>query len=179
MAIAVVVLVSFTHRPSNPHRLNPMMNKPAPTHTEDLPVHECWALLRSVSVGRLAVWVNDHPDIFPINYAVDHGTLVFRTGQGAKLAAAQRDVPVALEADGVDPGSGVAWSVVVKGNTSLLDSTKDVLDSFSIMLFPWHSGHKDAFVSIAPTSITGRKFKVAAPAQWWTSQATAPLASPE
>lgn len=159
--------------------LDPMMNKPAHAQTEDLPVHECWALLRGVSVGRLAVWVTDHPDIFPVNYAVDHGTLVFRTGPGTKLAAALRDIPVALEADGVDPETGIAWSVVVKGDSTLINSTEDVLDSFSLRLFPWHPGHKDTFIRISPTSITGRKFSVAAPAEWWTAFASGPLASPE
>ncbi|WP_315915623.1 pyridoxamine 5'-phosphate oxidase family protein [Arthrobacter sp. lap29] len=156
-----------------------MMNKPAAARTEELPVHECWALLRGVSVGRLAVWVTDHPDIFPINFTVDHGTIVFRTGEGTKLAAAQRDTPVALEADGVDPASGVAWSVVVKGSAALISSTQDVLDSYSLMLFPWHSGHKNAFVRIVPTLVTGRKFKVIDPAQWWTPQANATHASAE
>jgi uncharacterized protein len=40
----------------------------------------------------------DGPQIFHINYVVDHGTVVFRTAAGTKLAgAAQRDV--AFEAD--------------------------------------------------------------------------------
>lgn len=156
-----------------------MTNNPANAPAEELPVHECWAMLRGVSVGRLALWVTDHPDIFPINYTVDHGSLVFRTGQGTKLAAALGETPVAMEADGVDAISGVAWSVVVKGNAALIDSTEDVLDSFSLMLFPWQAGRKDTFVRITPTLITGRKFKVAAPAQWWSSQAGSPHASPE
>lgn len=156
-----------------------MTNKPATAPVKELDAHECWALLRGVSVGRLAVWVTDHPDIFPINYAVDHGTLVFRTGLGTKLDAALGETPVAFEADGVDPVSGVAWSVVAKGSAMRIDSTEDVLASFSIMLFPWQSGHKDTFIRIEPTSITGRKFTVADPAQWWSAQATAPHTSPE
>ena len=39
----------------------------------------CWGLLRSVEVGRLAVVVNHRPEIFPINFVVDHATVVFRT----------------------------------------------------------------------------------------------------
>ncbi|POH72600.1 pyridoxamine 5'-phosphate oxidase family protein [Arthrobacter glacialis] len=156
-----------------------MTNKPANAPAEELDAHECWAFLRGVSVGRLAVWDTDHPDIFPINYAVDHGSLVFRTGLGTKLDAALGETPVAFEADGVDPVSAVAWSVVAKGSARRLDSTEDVLASFSIMLFPWQSGHKDTFIRIEPTSITGRKFVVADPAQWWTAQATATRTSPE
>ena len=32
---------------------------------------ECWALLHAHEVGRLAVSITNHPDIFPINYVVD------------------------------------------------------------------------------------------------------------
>jgi len=58
---------------------------------EQLSESECWALLRTTSVGRLAVWVDDHPDIFPLNYAVDHGTVVFRSSAGTKVSAALSD----------------------------------------------------------------------------------------
>lgn len=152
---------------------------PAAHATEKLPVHECWALLRQVSVGRLAVWNMDHPDIFPLNYTVDHGTLVFRTGEGTKLTALLHDHPVALEADGVDPGTGVAWSVVTKGRAELLTSTEDIVNSFSLRLFPWQAGHKDNFVRIVPTSVTGRRFQVNPPAEWWTSFANEPKAPVE
>ncbi|MDJ0315597.1 MULTISPECIES: pyridoxamine 5'-phosphate oxidase family protein [Arthrobacter] len=156
-----------------------MTDTPAHAHTEELPAHECWDLLRGVSVGRLGLWVEDHPDIFPINFAVDHGTLVFRTAPGTKLSAALGDTAVALEADGVDAISGVAWSVVIKGMCTLISSTEEVLDSFSIMLFPWHSGSKNAFLRITPSSITGRRFTVAAPGEWWTTQAKDPHTSAE
>lgn len=156
-----------------------MTNTPAPAPPQVLSANECWALLRSVSVGRLALWVTDHPDIFPINYAVDHGSLVFRTGVGAKRDAALSGTPVAMEADGVDPSSGVAWSVVVKGAAALVESTEEVLDTFSINLFPWQAGRKDSFIRVTPTSVTGRKFTVVAPAHWWTDQATAPHTASE
>src|SRR6478609_7078481 len=105
--------------------------KPAanqPHDVENLDSHECWRLLRSVTVGRMAVWVDDHPDIFPINYKVDHGTLVFRTAEGTKLHAATGDTPVALEADGVNSDSGVAWSVVVKGQAAAVKNEAAVQD---------------------------------------------------
>lgn len=54
---------------------------------EELSVDTCWALLRTTTVGRLAVWVDEHPDIFPLNYAVDHGTLVFRSRRERKSSA--------------------------------------------------------------------------------------------
>ena len=49
------------------------------TGTTILESNECWALLRAADVGRLAVSIAERPDIFPVNFAVDHGTIVFRT----------------------------------------------------------------------------------------------------
>ena len=146
---------------------------------EHLNSGECWDLLRQVSVGRLAVWLDDHPDIFPHNYAVDHGTLVFRTGEGTKLGGALGESPVALEADGVDANSGLAWSVVVKGKAVALKSTEEILDSASLFLFPWQAGQKDHFVRITPDSVTGRRFKVAPPLTWWTQLSGAVKSSSE
>lgn len=101
-------------------RIGDMENEPAVPMTEHLESHECWNLMRQVSVARLAVLLNDGPDIFPVNYTVDHGTVVFRTRAGTKLEAALGESPVALEADGVNPQTGVAWSVVVRGRAELL-----------------------------------------------------------
>ena len=124
----------------------------------DLPANACWALLRSQQVGRLAVSIADRPEIFPVNFVVDHGTVVFRTAEGAKLAgAAERDV--AFEADGYEPGTGDAWSVVVKGRAVELQRLHEVFDACDLPLFPWHAGPKPRFVRIEPTSVTGRHFR--------------------
>ncbi|MCB5274870.1 hypothetical protein BJG92_02408 [Arthrobacter sp. SO5] len=139
-----------------------------PPAVENLEHHECWRLLRSVSVGRLAVWVDDHPDIFPINYKVDHGSLVFRTAVGTKLQAATGDTPVAVEADGVDADTGIAWSVVIKGQAAPVKDQQEVLDTVGLLLFPWQAGAKEHFVRITPDTLTGRRFKVVPPLTWWT-----------
>ena len=83
-----------------------------------LDVRTSLELLRSAQVGRLAVIVNDHPEIFPVNYLVDRGTVVFRTAEGTKLAAVAFGSNVAFEVDGYEPDKGVAWSVVMKGRAS-------------------------------------------------------------
>jgi hypothetical protein len=160
-----------------------MTNQPTasgvPSPVENLQSQQCWELLRQVSVGRLAVWIDDHPDIFPLNYIVDHGSVVFRTGDGSKLSGALGETPVALEADGVDAASGVAWSVVVKGKAAALTRTEDILDSASLHLFPWQAGQKDHFVRITPDTITGRRFQVTPPLTWWTQLSGAVHTSPE
>ena len=70
---------------------------------EVLSTKECWELLRDSVVGRLAVTVDGRPDIFPVNPVVDHGSIVFRTSAGTKLAATKGH-EVAFEVDGYDVG---------------------------------------------------------------------------
>ncbi len=64
------------------HEMEPDDLKPV----EHLDADECWRLLRTTSVGRLAVSVSDMPDIFPVNYVVSNGHMLFRTAPGSKLA---------------------------------------------------------------------------------------------
>ncbi len=135
---------------------------------EELSESACWALLRTTSVGRLAVWVEDHPDIFPINYAVDHGTVVFRSGAGTKVSAALSDSPVALEADGYDEKTAEAWSVVVKGSAEEIGTSQELLDTIDLPLFPWQAGEKGRFIRIVPTTTSGRRFPIADSSLWLT-----------
>lgn len=139
------------------------------TEAGELSTDECWALLRSTDIGRLAVWVDDHPDIFPINYVVVHSTLVFRSGEGTKVLGALSDTPVALEADGYDPTSSEAWSVVVKGRAGEFQQVHELMDTVDLPLFPWQGGEKNRFLRILPDLVTGRRFPIADPETWRTS----------
>ena len=126
---------------------------------DEIAEHESWSLLRE-AVGRLAVVVDDAPDVFPLNHVVDHGTLVFRTTEGTKLSAAGGR-QVAFEIDGYDSGSGEAWSVVVKGRACEVTELHDALEVLGLPLFPWHAAPKPRFVRIEPTNVTGRRFHAA------------------
>jgi nitroimidazol reductase NimA-like FMN-containing flavoprotein (pyridoxamine 5'-phosphate oxidase superfamily) len=120
----------------------------------------CWSLLRTAEVGRLAVSIADQPDIFPINFVEDHGTIVFRTAEGTKLAAAVLGRGVAFEVDGFDREGGEAWSVVVKGKATELQRMIEIFEATELPLFPWLTSPKPRFVRIVPDSITGRSFRV-------------------
>lgn len=122
--------------------------------------HRCWDLLRWAEVGRLAVSILDQPDIFPVNFVVDHGTLVFRTAEGTKMAAAVLGRAVAFEVDGFDAGEGEAWSVVVKGAAEEVVRMIEVVEATELPLFPWLASPKPRFVRIVPESISGRMFRV-------------------
>ena len=122
---------------------------------------ECWQLLGTVEVGRLAIAIMNVPDIFPINFVVDRHTVVFRTAEGTKLAAAVLGKGVAFEVDGYDTRSGRAWSVVVKGHATEIEKMYELFDARELPLFPWHSGSKHRFVRIVASEISGRRFTAA------------------
>lgn len=121
---------------------------------------QCWELLSSTSVGRIAVDIADQPDIFPINYVVDDGGIVFRSGPGTKLAGAVLNHHVAFEIDGYVPRERTAWSVVVKGLAHQIERMMEMFAAEDLPLFPWVVSQKPDFVRIAPTLVTGRRFHV-------------------
>jgi nitroimidazol reductase NimA-like FMN-containing flavoprotein (pyridoxamine 5'-phosphate oxidase superfamily) len=124
---------------------------------EQLDSAACLALLREAPFGRLAVIVNDRPDIFPVNHAVHHGSVIFRTSRGTKLYSAVGQ-PVAYEVDGYDRSTKEAWSVVVAGTAHEVQQLHEVLEAIELPLFPWQEGPKPHFVRIDPDSISGRRF---------------------
>ena len=124
-----------------------------------LDAQTCWQQLAGEEVGRLAVSVRQHPDIFPVNYTVDNQTIVFRTAEGTKLFALFVDSAVAFEVDGYDAESGTAWSVVIKGHAAEIPM-QDLLDDLAFPLFPWTVTPKPRFVRVVPYEITGRRFHV-------------------
>ena len=130
--------------------------------------HECWALLRSTEVGWLAVCVWEAPDIFPLNYVMDHGTVVFRTAEGSKLSAIVAVSLVAFEVDGYDEQAHEAWSVVIKGSAQEIKRLHERIQSSDLPLFPWHVAPKGHFVRIEPQTISGRRFHVVDPSAWHT-----------
>lgn len=117
-----------------------MTDKNIVPEPEILDPDDCWRLLGETTVGRLAVIVDGHPDVFPVNFTIDNRTLVFRTGSGTKQQAIEADAVVALEADAVSAEFGLAWSVVVKGRAEETTPTGPAIDEIRRGLFPWPGG---------------------------------------
>ena len=130
----------------------------------ELDTEECLELLRRNEVGRLAIAIRNQPDIFPVNYVVDRGCVVFRTAEGTKLAAAVLGRGVAFEVDGVDGGD--AWSVIVKGHAVELQRMDELFAAADLPLYPWQAAPKHRYVRIEPVLVTGRRFHVVGPEVW-------------
>ncbi|MCO4272893.1 pyridoxamine 5'-phosphate oxidase family protein [Pseudarthrobacter sp. HLT3-5] len=144
-----------------------MQSNTSGPQTEILNVHDCWKYLRSASVCRVAVTTDGEPEIFPVNYIPDYGTVVFRTGPGTKLDAVLGGSPIALEADGLNTYGTIAWSVVIKGTAAVVDSQEDFQEAADAGLSPWEAGSKDHLVRVTPSEVSGRSFVINPSSRWW------------
>jgi nitroimidazol reductase NimA-like FMN-containing flavoprotein (pyridoxamine 5'-phosphate oxidase superfamily) len=129
---------------------------------------QCWELLASSIVGRLALVVDGHPEIFPVNFVLERRSIVFRTAQGTKLWESTKEKPAAFEIDGYEATTAEAWSVVVRGTTSLIDDPDEQSAVDTLGLEPWEPGTKSHYIRLSPQALTGRQFKVNAPDLWDT-----------
>jgi uncharacterized protein len=119
---------------------------------------EMWALLDRTPMGRLAVAAAGELDIFPVNYIVDEGSILFRTAAGTKLVELTVNAAVAFEIDGYDDST--AWSVVVKGRAARLDHQSEIDRADTLSLTPWIPTLKYTYVRVTPTSLSGRSFRL-------------------
>jgi nitroimidazol reductase NimA-like FMN-containing flavoprotein (pyridoxamine 5'-phosphate oxidase superfamily) len=126
----------------------------------DLTTDECWTLLGAHEFGRLAFHLGPEVHLTPINYAVDEGTLLFRTAAGNKLVAVLMNADVVFEIDDYDEHSAV--SVIVRGVARRLDEDQ-AHRAENVPLRPWVPTRKDEVVEIRPTEITGRAFHLHQP----------------
>src|SRR5262249_35137355 len=104
---------------------------------------ECLRLLAAESIGRVAVVDGRAPLIFPVNYARDGETIVFRTAPGTKLRVGPGSHGC-FEIDGFDRDAHTGWSVVAGGRLEEVDqyqsSTWERLQHIDIA--PWAAGER-------------------------------------
>jgi uncharacterized protein len=111
-------------------------------------------LLASVPVGRIVFTVRALPAVRPVNFVVDDGSVIIRTGPGSKLTAAVRNAVVAFQADEIDPVGHTGWSVTVTGRVQEIRDPAE-RDRLRRLVTPWASGEKEHFLRIAPELVSG------------------------
>src|SRR4051812_12100415 len=114
---------------------------------------DCWRLMATKAVGRVGVTIGALPAIFPVNFVLGDGEIVFRTGEGTKLRAALNRSVVAFEVDDADPVYHGGWSVHAVGVAEVVSADDDP----DVSVAPWAPGQRDTLVRIRPELITGRR----------------------
>ncbi|OYO17334.1 pyridoxamine 5'-phosphate oxidase [Enemella dayhoffiae] len=129
------------------------MNDPV----QELDESECWRLLGSQQVGRLATGAQPRPEIFPVNFVLDEGSIVFRTAPGNKLITLVINNQVAFEVDEY-AAEASGWSVVCHGRAAIVEDAERIDRIAGLGLQPWVSTIKTHYVAIEVDEITGRRF---------------------
>lgn len=120
---------------------------------------DCYRLLGTRGIGRIAFGTASGLLVLPVNYAVTDATVVIRTG-GGSLIAAHADGPVSFEADHFDLELGQGWSVLIRGEAHRVvqpGELRNVRESSDLR--PWPAGEHDLFVRIVPGQVSGRRLR--------------------
>ncbi|MCR1783270.1 pyridoxamine 5'-phosphate oxidase family protein [Nocardioides carbamazepini] len=111
---------------------------------------ECWDLLRSRPVGRLAWSGAEGVSVIPVNFVVEDDTVLLRTTPYSLLARDCADREVAFEVDDIDEQRHGGWSVLVRGRCERERVRSDGPR-------PWVTGPRVLGLRVAVVSVTGRR----------------------
>ena len=125
-------------------------------HLDELTVDECYELLASLTIGRVAVNVDKlGPLVVPVNFVLDGEVVVFRTDEGTKLRLLDKG-PITFEVDSIDPLHQTGWSVLVRG----IAYEADPWEIRHLDLQPWGAGPAAHWIRVVPGAVSGRRIEV-------------------
>ena len=127
---------------------------------EVLSPHDCLALARTMPIGRIVFTDQALPAVQPVNFLLEDGCVIIRTGEGTKLATALHDTIVAFEIDDYDARTESGWSVTVVGRAEPVIDAADSARLARLPLRTWTPGLRDRFVRVRPEYISGRRILV-------------------
>ena len=126
-----------------------------------LPAPECRRLLALAAkegrVGRLGIATDQAPVVIPVNFTLDGGLVLARVGTGYLSQAAAGQL-VAFEVDKVDQGAGSAWSVLVRGLATLVETPTE--SELGVAAEPLVPEPGDMVLTVRPDILTGRRFNI-------------------
>lgn len=121
---------------------------------------ECWRFLDKHFLGRVAVVDHGLPMVFPVNYAVDGHSIVFRTAPGTKLAMATRGRDTVFEVDEVFGLFETGTSVMVHGTLHEVTDHDEKSRLMNLPLRSWAPGVRDHVVRVHPSWVSGRRIPI-------------------
>ena len=97
------------------------------------------------------------PVALPVNYAMQQGTVLFRTSPYNSLARHLRETPAcSFEVDHVDAFTRSGWSVLVRGSADLVRHPGPAQGSVQGPE-PWPEGSRALTIRVTAHEITGRR----------------------
>jgi len=141
---------------TTPDELN---ESPAPAYMKTLPESKCYELLAAAIVGRIGFDSPDGVQILPVDFRLGDGHRLFiRTSpQGTVARLARTEASVAFEVDYHAGNFGIAWSVLMNGTLSLLDSAAtEAYARLRLKPDPWPGLASSVVIQFVPKTISGR-----------------------
>jgi nitroimidazol reductase NimA-like FMN-containing flavoprotein (pyridoxamine 5'-phosphate oxidase superfamily) len=114
-------------------------------------------LLAGGEVGRVGITIDALPAIFPVNYRVIDGAIVFRTARGSRMSTAARGRIVAFEVDDYQLADRSGWSVLAVGRAEVVDDPELASKASEASLEPFADGIRTLMVRIEPAMVSGRR----------------------
>jgi Pyridoxamine 5'-phosphate oxidase len=124
---------------------------------EALPRAESLRLLSTVSLGRLVFTHLALPAIRPVSHAVTGEQVIIRAYLGNAISAAVGDrsgTVVAYEADVIDPGTHLGWSVIIVGRAARVTDQAEAA-RYRQLLGPWVVDGVDDIIAIQADMVDG------------------------
>lgn len=118
---------------------------------------ECFKLLASVPVGRIAFVADGRLQIFPVTFAISENRVVLRSAIGSKLDAAEMARDVAFEADQWRDEDRSGWSVMIEGQVRAVTDQERIATLERLDLEPWLAGADMRWIEIIVSDISGRR----------------------
>ncbi|WP_214414449.1 pyridoxamine 5'-phosphate oxidase family protein [Sphaerisporangium fuscum] len=142
-----------------------MNDRIAPPVLEELDTAECLKLISPGGIGRVGFNAPSGPVVLPVNYAVHHGTVLFRTAFGGPmdedLSTGVRGVElkIAFEVDHIEPESREGWSVLIQGPAHRITTEEEFAALEADGVESWAGGERRLYISVTPLQITGRRIR--------------------
>ncbi len=119
----------------------------------DLSDDECWALLSTRSVGRLAWHGPEGISVVPLNYVVDGQQIVVAIAPYSSMARECDDAEVAFEVDHLVEESRAGWSALARGRCRVdYDHSPDDASPDH-----WPTGARPLHLRVEVDTLTGRR----------------------
>jgi hypothetical protein len=117
---------------------------------------EAFALLATVSVGRLVYSDRALPSLVPVSFSLDERDIVIRTGRRSSPATHASGNVVAFEVDDIGAGRS-GWTVLVTGRIELVIDPFEVARLGALQLPTWAPAVSDRYLRLRPELIAGRR----------------------
>lgn len=139
------------------------MTSSAPTSLPMSPVEEvkskeCWRLLQSATIGRVAFVLDGQVQVFPVNYIVHRRNIYFRTSAHGAIGSVLRHAAASFQVDDSCEQLHTGWSVLVCGRAEAVDDISLLTELWGPSgPQPWAGGIRSLFIRVRPEKVTGRR----------------------